>query len=549
MPRPSWPQLAALAAAAALYVGHFLLLDGRLQDDAFISFRYARNLADGAGLVWNAGERVEGYTNFLWTLLLALPLLASKAAPIGEARALSAAAGWTCLVASFLLVRALAPRARVLALAPAFLLAGSWSFGINTMAGLETIFYGAWVTVAALLVARALAGGGPRVELAAGAAGGLAALTRPEGVALFALLVAAVWTELPRGRARLRLVAPFAALVGAHALFRLGYYGDLVPNTFHAKFGVALPPGLPTRGAYAWDFVVKGVDPLGACAALAALGALARVREPAARAVGVGAAYGFGVVAAGGADFMIGYRFLVPYLPLLLALAALGADWLLEKLDAALRPRGRRGRAAPSVRRWAEPLLFVPVALACWAGVTHSRDKLRGFEALRRRVSVDTNQALGRWLKDALPPGTLVAAQDIGELGFESGLPVLDTTGLTDKAIARRPGSLLDRELDLDDVFARRPGAFVLVSSTAPGGRAKGYTAPRTARALLADPRMEEYPFFSGYPSYRRLVRDADGAWQPVESQTPGDTRNSYYLEVYLRRDLADALGEPPATR
>ena len=41
-------------------------------DDAFISFRYARNLATGHGLVFNPGfERVEGYTNFLWVLMLA----------------------------------------------------------------------------------------------------------------------------------------------------------------------------------------------------------------------------------------------------------------------------------------------------------------------------------------------------------------------------------------------------------------------------------------------------------------------------------------------
>ena len=39
-------------------------------DDAFISFRYAKNLVEGHGLVYNIGERVEGYTNFLWTLLL-----------------------------------------------------------------------------------------------------------------------------------------------------------------------------------------------------------------------------------------------------------------------------------------------------------------------------------------------------------------------------------------------------------------------------------------------------------------------------------------------
>jgi hypothetical protein len=43
-------------------------------DDPFISFRYAYNLVHGNGLVWNVGERVEGYTNFLWTLLMCIPL-------------------------------------------------------------------------------------------------------------------------------------------------------------------------------------------------------------------------------------------------------------------------------------------------------------------------------------------------------------------------------------------------------------------------------------------------------------------------------------------
>src|SRR6185503_15249276 len=46
-----------------------------LIDDVFISVRYASHLAHGDGLVYNAGERVEGYTNFLWTLLL-VPSLA-----------------------------------------------------------------------------------------------------------------------------------------------------------------------------------------------------------------------------------------------------------------------------------------------------------------------------------------------------------------------------------------------------------------------------------------------------------------------------------------
>ena len=44
-----------------------------LCDEAFISFRYARNLVEGHGLVFNPGERVEGYANFPWVLELAAP--------------------------------------------------------------------------------------------------------------------------------------------------------------------------------------------------------------------------------------------------------------------------------------------------------------------------------------------------------------------------------------------------------------------------------------------------------------------------------------------
>ena len=55
----------------AVLAAHMLHYGICTQDDAFISFRYAANLIGGDGLVYNAGEPVEGYTNFLWTVLLA----------------------------------------------------------------------------------------------------------------------------------------------------------------------------------------------------------------------------------------------------------------------------------------------------------------------------------------------------------------------------------------------------------------------------------------------------------------------------------------------
>src|SRR5207249_747667 len=93
-------------------------------------------------------------------------------------------------------------------------------------------------------------------------------------------------------------------------------------------------------------------------------------------------------------------------------------------------------------------------------GFAHSRDHLRSFEGLRRRAATDTYQALGEWMAATLPPGTRIATVDIGELGFRSNLPIVDLSGLTDRLIARRPGDLLDRALDLDELFARGIGGF-----------------------------------------------------------------------------------------
>jgi hypothetical protein len=61
----------SLGAAAVLFALWRALALAWLSDDAFISFRYAAHLLRGDGLVYNVGERVEGYTNLLWTLLLA----------------------------------------------------------------------------------------------------------------------------------------------------------------------------------------------------------------------------------------------------------------------------------------------------------------------------------------------------------------------------------------------------------------------------------------------------------------------------------------------
>ena len=65
----------ALAFVTLVLFAHQTVEHRFVCDDAFISFRYAQHLAEGQGLVWNPGERVEGYTNFLWVVSIAIGML------------------------------------------------------------------------------------------------------------------------------------------------------------------------------------------------------------------------------------------------------------------------------------------------------------------------------------------------------------------------------------------------------------------------------------------------------------------------------------------
>ena len=61
-----------VAVCAIAIVGLAYLFRVGLIDDTYIFLRYARNLADGNGPVFNVGERVEGFSSPLWTILLGL---------------------------------------------------------------------------------------------------------------------------------------------------------------------------------------------------------------------------------------------------------------------------------------------------------------------------------------------------------------------------------------------------------------------------------------------------------------------------------------------
>jgi hypothetical protein len=311
-------------------------------DDAFVSFRYAEHLIRGEGLVFNLGERVEGYTNPLWTVVIAA-CMAVGLDPVGASEAL----GWAAFVAigGALLVSAVrdgrAPVAAVAwALTPDVQV---WATG-----GLETSWFAGFA-----LLGLGLAEARPAW---AGLALGAAVATRPDG-ALF-LVPALLSTPDPR-----RLLAVFAACVAPQLLFKLGYYGHLAPTAFWSKS--AMNPWYEQGLRYLAVFFAENPAWIG-LAGLAGVGA-ARDRS-AGRWLGAAGLFLLYVAHSGG-DYMHARR-VIPALPLLLmaASAAPAGTWAWLGLALALasaRPMGWLGEVGS--RWWGvgdERAYYPPEAIA-----------------------------------------------------------------------------------------------------------------------------------------------------------------------------------------
>lgn len=448
--------LAPAMLAASLVIGYRMVFDQlALFDDAYISFRYARNFALGHGLVWNVGERVEGYTNFLWTLAIGLVVrITSIEAPlVGLWGSIAVFGG--CLIAALGLGRDLAigtargaaPHSpaplhvpvAVLLLATSPLFTAYGSTGMETGACALLLLAGTRFMVREPSPRNLALAGSILIALAATRLDcGLfyAAGSGVVGAGLLRTLRAARQAGEPLPwraalRSGLAWAAPFSALV-LLLLWKLAWYGDVLPNTFYAKSGGSsrLDQGLLylatfLLGEQAWLALLAG-------AALCAIPALRpEIRRFRAFAAAGGALYA-GYVCRVGGDYMYG-RFLVPLLPLV----AVAAEAAVHELARARRPR-RAAIAlglllASSVRpspfagkehRWGQSLEneYYPV--------TSLRPLRVGHHAFR------VGHLLGRLQAAGVEP--TLGTGGIGMVGYYSRLPLVDVRGLTDRVVARR---------------------------------------------------------------------------------------------------------------
>lgn len=405
-----------LAAVVLLGVGHLGVFHAYLTDDAFISFRYLDHWLAGNGLVYNLGERVWGFTNFGWILLLA-PLRALGMDPILAARGLGLlATAWIalCVGGAFAKEPTERPEANLVAL---LLLACNGGFLLQAWSGLETALFSALVLASLCAVHRGLATGSERQVAAAGMLAAAATLTRPEGGLVLAGLGFALWrsrrsSRMQSLRAARAVGLGYVPLVLVSVLALAFYYEAPWPNTLSAKVGASweqLARGAHYAGAYALHYPASLVVLLAALLRWRSLGPFQQTLSVTCGAFVV-------LVVAAGGDWMFGYRLFHPVTTLSCAIV----PGLIRGLDT-------------------RPLRAVLVLSLCIASFqlansfTHFRISLA-----RDETYVHSGIRIGKWMRENLPPSALLATNTAGTIPYYSGLPIVDMMGLNDRTIAER---------------------------------------------------------------------------------------------------------------
>jgi hypothetical protein len=490
---PSTLWRAALVGVVLLALAARLVPGRRTIDDAYITFRYARNLLAGKGFVYNPGQRVQGTTTPLYTLLMA----AEKW--MLEGTDLPALALVTNALADAASVAVLAWLGRWVLKAPALGIAAGLLWAISPMSvtfaigGMETSVY-------VLLLLLALA------SYAVGRSGwsaffcALATLTRPDALLLVAPLFAHMVWERHIGRQRvtggdargkgaiwksrlpaLREMAIYVLTLFPWALFATLYFGSPLAHSVVAKSAAYRlePYSALVRliQHYATPFFEEEVLGVGWIAVgaigylfLSLLGGLAMIRREGHSRLFPLVVYPWLYLIAFSVYNPLLFRwYLAPVLPMYTLCILYGAHRLLNDLAGALQQRVSAAHRAVRVVEALLVLAAVGMLVNAWTlhpdhGPDRPAPEMAWFklELLYRRAVSDlmTHQPI--------TSETRIAAGDIGVIGYVSGARILDTVGLVSpEAVSYYPlpetAYVITYAVSTELLLAERPDYAILL--------------------------------------------------------------------------------------
>ena len=576
----SWILIAALIASLAALLVHarvYLFLT----DDAHISFRYARNLSHGFGLVFNpGGEHVEGFSNFLWVLILAaldrigiLPEKAANVLSLGMTVLLWRAVVW------FAWRTHRAPRVSWVVLVPAFCFSATRSLAVWSSSGLETRMFELFLVgglLRLILEIEAAREGGPARRPVAAWLFALASLTRPDGLLLSAsamgMAALILWIDCRAALARFLLGWwPFALLVGGQFAFRRAYYHDWFPNTYYAKAAglVWWDSGIRYLSAFALEYAAYLWIPL-------LVGAVLFHRRRGTGYIpllfaGVVLPHAIYLAAIGGDHFE--YRPLDLYFPLAFLLLGDGArEWGRRPALAAAVPvyvglvllglfelpyqshrqfpseymsgfpgsrNALRFMQRPYLQPQDDPVYRLPglrsIARAHRGLLAKMTAEFVGIRQEEHRLFLATAIAEGRHLRELIDRGRLptdiyIAMDCVGAIPYYSNVRVLDRLGLTDARVAH---SRFIRK-----VMAHGKGATI------------EYARERGVDLWNVDPVHSLCPYTSA-PLLTAifLARNRAGADEPGHTEYAAEVDDDYLLVGTLPQGIERASARIPGLR
>ena len=496
-----------------------------LFDDSFISYRYAKNLAAGYGLVWNPGEvPSEGYTNLLLVLLVA-PVIKLGGDPLFAARmiSLAAAAGM-----SFVVYRMACRELGSDPVVAGILAMGIFTFSSTvelTMLGLETVAFAATMFLSYDLAQHFFETDRNGWMLASGAVAFAAFLLRPEIVFLPIAIVAALLLLESRDRKRLfRVVAllagSFALPLSLYLCWKLSYFGSIWPNPAFVKMngqGLVRAMGVGSIsnfvGLHEKVILMAGIGLL-----------FSKGRSRAALTCSL-------VVLA----YILFYlrvdtlmdthnRFLYPAFPFLLVIALPALRFFVE---------GFIGwRQVTPVRLVVGAILFMIVFYPNPGGALRRVAGGARPDAVTDREIHRASTVLRRLGTELATYGEIasvtIGSTDAGLLPYTSGARHIDMAGLTTRFIAEHK----DVQVAADYFFSQKPDLIILRAKI--GGALIDYE-----HGTLGDyPRWAHHP---GWNSYRFVAGAHAGPRFDLYFFLRRDGRHEPALERLIRQRLSDA--------
>jgi arabinofuranosyltransferase len=396
-------------------------------DDAYITLRYARNFLQGNGIVWNTGEYVQGYTNFLHLMFVAL-LGFTGIDLFWASRIVGVSAFWG--LAGFLVHYCRTTRSTTqdtLYYLPALMVLTSCPIIVWSIGGLEAVLFSLLATAGCLLFLCRSDHRNKQILYLAGSGTclGLCALTRPDG-ALF-IVISIIWLAITqRGRRLSSIFAfaiPCAIVLAPYALWQSYYYGSVVPNTYYVKVG-----------SFSVETVAKGIDyiiryavspPYIPCLLLVVAIWLTAARRWNGTlfylAFSIGGYLAF--ITYVGGDHFQAFRMLVPIIPLMSYAFYLG----LSRISGADN-KGWHWAVVVSILCLSTVQLFSSVLNPRWEDAASYNGTI-----------------VGRYIAKNWPAGSLVALNTAGSTPYYAGQNTyIDMLGLNDAHISRRRVETID---------------------------------------------------------------------------------------------------------